>query len=287
MLSNRWAVRWLKLLLVVLIAFGVFRFREALLEALAYASTLRGELVLVAALASALLLANGLRIKKLLTGLGGFIRLRDALKAHLASIASIFSMVKMSSSVMVYYLEKKGVLLSQAAAVFAGSLAFGSLTVLVASSLVLGRFGWLSLAGIAGVAGGVWFLERFGHLLPDVWVLRVMRDFSAELRKLATARAFAWMLLPPLVNMTAGTLSLAVLTGAGLVTSLEANLIGLLIMGAAPVPAGIGVYEPLVARHLAASGVPMDVALGGVLTHRLFFLWAPALLGLFFLHTEI
>jgi hypothetical protein len=284
MLSNCIAVRWLKLLLVVLISYGIWKYRATLAAGLAYAASLRLGLAVAALLAAVGVLSAALRIKYAAGRLGAFLDTRGALEAFLVTTSSVFSLVKMSSSVGIYYLTKKGLPLSQAATIYVAERFFAVLVFFSLGVLFFGQFSWVSLAGLACAVAAFVVVTRYPHVLPDFRLLDPVKDFSQELVKLTSPAATVMMVVPELINILVATAALSYLAGAPPTVALDATLVGVLLIIGAPVPAGVGLYEPAVAARLVAGGVPQAVAIGSVLTYRLFNLWLPAVAGLWSLH---
>jgi uncharacterized membrane protein YbhN (UPF0104 family) len=287
MLSNIMAVRWLKLLLVVLIFFGIYKYRVSLVDATAYASSLRVELVYAAIFVGVSLLASGLRGKHIINKLGGFMSIGDAFKLACVSASSVFSVIRAGSGISLYYLKRKGFLLSHVVTYYLGDRFFSTVVFLALGALVLGEFSWILalvlFAAMAATIVGIKFTSR----LPNFWVFGMIKDFSEDLKKLTNPGSAVWLSFLALLNVVMDALAISVLTGSSLNTSVVAVVIGMMLILVSPTPAGLGLYEPAVSAHLIAQGVASSAAIGGVLAFRLLSLWVPSFVGLYVLHKEL
>ncbi|TRO62009.1 hypothetical protein E2P64_00560 [Candidatus Bathyarchaeota archaeon] len=287
MLSNIPTVRWLKLLLVVLISYGIFKYRDSLVDAAGYASSLRIELLLAAAFAFLSLMASSLRAKHIINEVGGLISTKESFELSAVSASSIFSLVRVGSGIPLYYLKKTGTLLSHTVVYYIADRFFNIMSFLALGVVVLGKFSWVS--GLLLAAGVMVTLVglTYTRLLPDFWPFGMIKDFIEDIRKLVTWRTAVWLSFLSLSNLMIDSFAISLLSGAGLNAVLAATVLGTAAMLVSPTPAGIGIYEPVVSTQLVSAGVVGGAAIGSVLTYRLFALWVPALVGLYVLHRKL
>ncbi|MBN1953864.1 MAG: flippase-like domain-containing protein [Anaerolineae bacterium] len=149
---------------------------------------------------------------------------------------------------------------------------------------------WLALGtGLVGAAlclgaslarGGEQFLAR----LPAGWERRVgapLRQAAQGLRRLAQPRRLAAVLLWTLATWGIGAaVNLALLAAFGIYSPAAALflLVALMLGNAAPVPAGLGLFEGICVLSLALFGVPRDRALAvGLVLHAV--VLGPPLVG--------
>ena len=136
---------------------------------------------------------------------------------------------------------------------------------------------------VVGVAVGLlWRLPKLRNLvvppLKRIWA--TFREVFAQPRRalvlLASAAAsslgFA-LCLGACVHAYGGDISLANLVVVNIGASTLSSVV--------PVPGGMGVAEAAMVAGLTAMGVPTDVAIPAVLTHRLFTFWLPPFIGWF------
>lgn len=287
MLSNISGVRWLKPLLVVLISYGIYKYRNSLIEAVIYATSLR--LVLLYGLIFALisLMASGLRAKHIINKVGGFMSNVEAFEFSTVSASAVFSLVRVGTGIPLYYLKKTGVLLSHTVTYYVVDRFFSTMSILVLGALVLGDFRWISTALLVIAAIGTVIGLKYTHKLPDFWPFGMIKDFSGDIKKLVNIRSALWLSFLAFMNFAADSLAITSLSGAGISVSLTAAVLGMAAMLVSPTPAGIGIYEPIVAGHLISLGIATNAAVGAVLVYRLFVLWLPALLGVQTLHRKL
>ena len=153
-----------------------------------------------------------------------------------------------------------------------------------ASSTISGNARVVLLAVIAlGVAVGLlWRLPKLRNLvlppLKRIWA--TFREVFAHPRRAAvllgsaaaSSLGFA-LCLGACVHAYGGDISLANL----IVVNIGASTLSSVV----PVPGGMGVAEAAMVAGLTAMGVPTDVAVPAVLTHRLFTFWFPPFVGWF------
>ena len=153
-----------------------------------------------------------------------------------------------------------------------------------ASSTLSGNAQIVLLAVIAlGVAVGlVWRLPKLRNLvvppLKRIW--DTFRQVFAHPRRAAvllgsaaaSSLGFA-LCLGACVHAYGGSISLANLVVVNIGASTLSSVV--------PVPGGMGVAEAAMVAGLTAVGVPSDVAIPAVLTHRLFTFWFPPCVGWF------
>lgn len=277
--------------MAILIFYGIYRIRDSFLGivagAVGHALGLGSLSLVVLALTTAVLVSLSLRIKYILHLLGSRIGLWDILKAYAISLTAIFSMVKFSDSVRAYYFSRKGVPLTYGLTSYVGERFFDILFLLPLGAVLLGEYSTQALTGLAIFSVFVLLLIRFTHRIPNIRFIRFFRDFGEDLRNMITPVSLFWLTAVTLVIFGMNTAAIAVATGTGPVAALKAFVLGCLVLGTSPTPAGIGVYEIVVPAYLTSLGVQSSAALGGILVYRFFILWLPSFIGIGFLHREL
>ncbi len=276
-------MRWFKLLLVVLIAFGIYSFRDYLIEGLHYTTTLGPKLLPATALVGLSMFSYILRMSFIVRKSGGDISIKDCIKAVMVSFTAVLSIVKVGVGIVVYYLTRKGLLLSQAVTYYIWDRASHVVATTVIGIFVLGS--WNVIGGLSGL-GAIMALAIVGLILGKV-KLEALEDFQPTLKRLVGVKTVFWLLLLSTINIVVDSGALALLTGAGWKSAMAGVLVGNMMIWASPVPGGLGLYEAAVPLALIAGGVERAAAIGGVLAYRLLSLWVPALLGVAILHREL
>ena len=279
-------MRWVKLLLGLLIIYGAYAYRQYLIEGLIYSLNLKYYLVLVGIVAALRLLVASEANKIILENLGVETGRKLMVKYQLVGMASAFSMIKFSNSFGIYYLKRKGYLLSQLVVAYLVKL-IGDLTSFgIAASLVLGKHHYSGFVALVIVMAGSYVLTRKQDLLPDRWVFHRIKDYADLLRRVDAA------LMGKVVGLNFVVYGLDILMwwillGLGWESLIVIEVLGLLLVNGSPTPGGLGVYEVALPAYLAKLGLGVEVAVGSALVFRFFNLWLPALVGAAVIHREL
>lgn len=202
-----------------------------------------------------------------------------------------------SIAVIEQYLEKRGLKRAEAAAsvtlIYSAGVAM-HLVLLVATVLIVrpGQFdydlvpagrGTLALLAIVGLLGvaGLLLLPRFKRAISQ-WAAEVRRglryDIAHPLKLLQLLGGSAAITLLHVVGLYCA------LRGVGADVSVGVAMLvylgGSAVASASPTPGGLGAIEAALALGLAASGLPLEQAIAGVLVFRLTSFWLPILPGL-------
>ena len=283
---NLFHVQWLKLILGVLIPFGIYRYREILIESFYYATQMKLSILFTFLFVLISISLVSIRLKYLIKKQGGLIKFWTAFKCYFISLSPIFSMIRFSDSIKIYYLKKKGILLSQAMTAYLSELIIGIFVTGVMLAVFLGQYTPFLFIALSLVIISALLLIKFSHKLPNFRILNIIRDFSEDLKKIIKVKIIFTLLLISFTQFVFDVFALSTATGASLAQSLIAVLIGIGVITAAPTIAGIGFYETAVPAFLISIGISSEAAVGGVFVYRFFTLWLPALIGNFLLHKE-
>ena len=245
------------------------------------------ELLYAAAFIAVGLFASALRGKFIINRLGGFMSTWEGVKLTFVNASSVFSLIRVGVGISLYYLKKTGHLLSHVITFYVADRFAHSFVFIILALLLLGEFSWFSVLGLFAVALGAFALVKFSHRLPDFWILKMIKDYSENLKKLFTPVSVLWLIVLSIVNFAMESLAFSALTGTSLQNSLTASVVGVATMLVSPTPGGLGLYEAAVSAHFVSLGIPSNIAIGSVLAFRLFSIWMPALLGLIVLHREL
>lgn len=275
-------MQWLKAVLGVLIALGIYRYRETFVQSLLYASKLNLTIALAMMCVIISQFCTALRLRVMIGKRNKEIRFWDVFKANLVSAATAFSMVKFSDGLKVYFLKKKGAGVSDAMTGYVGERVCDVLFAAVILTLFLGTEAWMGavLVGLALI-----FLFVVSRQLKSLAKIRFLKflekisDFSAQLKGLMKPRTFVPILLLTSANFFFSSVAIGLATGSGLGLGVMAFAVGMGLLAASPIPGGIGLYEAGVSAYLVAQGVAVEAALGGILVYRFFSFWLPSILG--------
>ena len=280
-------VRWLKIPLVLLILYGIYQYRALLLESMFYATSINLNLIYALFFISMAVLTMIFRLKYVLGKLGTSVKNITLFEYLLVANSSIFSLIKMSSTVSVYYLVRQGVFLSHAMTGFVVERFFDLSLHLLVSALFIGSFSPIALSALVIFVGLAFvFTKKFDWFLKWKLVSK-LSDFRAELNKVVNLRVGLVLVLLSLISFLFQSFAIRSLIGTSLFLSMSVIALGGVVVGASPTPIGLGVYEVAVPSFLISQGVGPEVAIGGILTYRFLTVWLPAIMGLFVVNKRL
>jgi uncharacterized membrane protein YbhN (UPF0104 family) len=211
-------------------------------------------------------------------------------KANMVSAATAFSMVKFSDGLKVYFLKKKGAGLSSAMTGYVGERVLDVLFAAMILTLFLGAYSW---TGVVLIFLAVMFLVVFSKHLKKFAKIRFLKflekmsDFSENLKGLLKVKTLVPLILLTCGNFFFSSVAIGLATGSGVGLGIMAFAIGMGILAASPIPAGIGLYEAGVSAYLATQGISAEAALGGILVYRFFAFWLPSIAGSLIIAREL
>lgn len=252
-----------------------------MVESAVYAFSLNLKLFWGALFVGIAILTSVFRLKYVLNKLGTFVSPKTLLEYFLIANSSVFSFIKMSSTVSVYYLVKKGVFLSHAMTGFILERFFDFGLHLLVSALLIGTYSVPAVFALVFLVGFVLLFTRRFEWFSRWSPLKKLSDFKEELKKVLDFESFFVLGLFSLVIFILNSLAVSRLAGVGLFLGASVVALGGIVVGTSPTPIGLGVYEVVLPSFLVSQGVSPEVALGSILTYRFLTLWVPAIAGLF------
>lgn len=252
-----------------------------MVESAVYAFSLKLKLIWGAFFIGFAILTSVFRLKYVFNKLGTFISPRVILEYFLIANSSVFSFIKMSSTVSVYYLVKKGVFLSHAMTGFMIERFFDLSLHLLVSALFIGTYSVPAVFALVFLVGFTLLFTKKFEWFSKWSFLRKLGDFKEELKKVVDFESFFVLGVFSLVIFILNSLAVSRLVGVGFFLGASVVALGGVVVGASPTPIGLGVYEVALPSFLVSQGVSPEVALGGILTYRFLILWVPAIAGLF------
>ncbi len=280
-------VQWLKLILGVLIPFGIYRYREILVESFYYAIQLNLSILLTFLFILLSVIVGTFRLKYLIKKQGGLINFWTVFKCYFISLSPVFSMIRFSDSIKIYYLKKKGIILSQAMTAYVGEIVISLFVTGIMFALFLGQYNIFLFIALCILLLLTFLFVKFSHKIPNIKFLNILKDFSENLKSLLNVRSIFFLLIISFIQFFSSAAALSVATGSSFVNGLKALIMGIGIMTTTPTIAGIGFYEVAVPAYLISLGVNQTAAVGGVFVFRFFNLWLPAIIGNFLIHKEL
>ncbi|MBR9681016.1 MAG: hypothetical protein GOU98_04310 [Candidatus Altiarchaeota archaeon] len=228
-----------------------------------------------------------LRLKYVLKELGTSVKNITLFEYVLVANSSIFSLIKMSSTISVYYLVKRGVFLSHAMTGFVIERFFDLGLHLLVSVFFIGSFSPVLLSALIIFTGmGILFTKKFEWFTK--WkIIRKLSDFRGELNKIVNFKVGFVLIVLSILSLLFQSLAIRSLVGISLFLSISVVALGGIVIGASPTPFGLGVYEISIPSFLISQGVSAEVAIGGILTYRFLTVWMPAILGLFVVNKRL
>ena len=277
----------LKLVLGVLIVFGIATYRTLLMQSLQYALTLNLNALLCILFILISIIINSFRFRYLIKIQGGLIKFRDVFVSYFLSFSTVFSLVKLADSVKIVYLKKKGLLLSQATTAYIAERIANVFVTSILIGLILGQYNfWLLIGAGLSILLIIIFIN-FSHMLPKIRFVNMVRDFGSELKKLMKFKSIIIIVLFTLFEFLSSALAIGFATHTNFGLSIKTTVMGMATVIATPTPGGIGFYETVIPTFLTQQGVVVETAVGGILTYRFFSLWLPALIGLILLQKTL
>ena len=227
------------------------------------------------------------RLKYLINKQGGLIKFWDVFKCHFISLSPIFSMIRFSDSLKIYYLKKKGIILSQAMTTYVSEIVIGLFVTGIMFAIFLGQYNIFLFIALCVLLFLSFLFVKFSHKLPNMKFFNILKDFSENLKTLLNIQSILFLLMISFIQFFSSATALSIATNSGFVNGLKALIFGIGIITISPTIAGIGFYEVAVPAFLVGLGVNQTAAVGGVFVFRFFNLWLPAIIGNFLIHKEL
>ena len=273
-----------RVILFVLIAFGIVKYRQFLAESVIKIFENISVFPLVFALGLMAVFGRFARWSFFIHSLDYQISLWDQFKIYFSGFATIPSMVKFSDSLRLVYMKDYGVELVDGIAVYG----MERLADIIVTSLL-----FLIVVGqLSGLAGSLGFLALLWVLLKTrrLWLAKLER-FEKFRRLEQYLDAFVYDMKnfrrpAPVVIIAMATVGIYVLelvalsSAVGIIAGkvLPAFLVGKLLITTMPTPGALGFYEAGVSGILAGF-VGGSAALAAVMIYRFVVLWLPVILG--------